>query len=75
MFTVSLAKKDIDHAEVEDIGATQLIVATLNFSRLHEEFDNNFYHPDFSKEVQKHIRDLLKEDQMLKKQLEKVLKG
>lgn len=61
--------------QMMDIGeSSQIVVVTLNFFRNHEEFDNNYYHPDFPKEVQKHVSTLLKEDKVVKRQLEKVLK-
>jgi hypothetical protein len=60
---------------VDDLGtSSQVIIVTLNFMREHSEFDENYYHPDFPKGVQKYMRGLLKEDQILKKEIEKVLK-
>jgi len=57
-----------------DLGSSsQLVVATINLVKKHEVFSNNFYHPDFPKDVQKYIKDLLKDDISLKQQLEQAL--
>lgn len=52
---------------------SKLIVATIKLTKKHEVFNNNFYHPDFPKDVQKYVKDLLKDDIALKSQVESAL--
>lgn len=69
-----IATEDGDILGTIDLGnVSPLVIAKLNFEKDHEEFEENFYHPDFPKCVQELVLNMLKEDGILRKRLEDVL--
>lgn len=57
-----------------DLGSfAPLVIANLNFERNFDDFDLNFYHPEFPEVVQAFVSELLKGDKALKKKLEAAL--
>ncbi len=74
---VSVPIMETDTGEIVatiDLGnVTPLVIAKINFSKSHDEFDQNFYHPDFPICIQELVTEMLTEDGVLRKRLEEAL--